>query len=66
MVNYFFQTPFIFTHGVILHLQLDHKVSYLCVLSYVAIMSSEFYFLPIAFTSFVNSLTLCMNLTFTY
>lgn len=47
MVNYFCQAPFIFSHRVILHLQREQKDSYYCVLSYVAFISSAFYFLPI-------------------
>lgn len=66
MVNYFFQTPFNFSHRVILHLQREHKGSYHCVLSYVAIISSAFYFLHIKFISFVDSLTFCINSTLTY
>lgn len=66
MVNYFFQTPFIFSHRVILHLQREHKDSYHCALSYVAIITFAFSFLPITFILFVASLTFCMNSTSMY
>lgn len=54
--DYFFQTPFIFSHRVILHLQRENKDSYHHLLSYVTIIDSLFYFLPFTIISLVDSL----------